>query len=208
LRCGNPLTAAFVAVLAFLLAAAAPAARSQNPEEPSKAATVTSPSGPAPGSESSTELVVRLEINNPVSGAADLSDQSGTVGYDSSPEATSLCSIAERYLGAPYRWGGTTPAAFDCSGFTRYVYARLGVRLPRTAREQYRAGDPVKCGTWESGDLIFFDMSKGYVSHVGMYVGSYLFIHASTPTTGVRMDSLKKRAYKKHYVGARRYREV
>ena len=204
MRCGNPLTAVFVAVLAFLLAAAAPAARNQNPEESSKAATVTSPSDPAVGSEPSTELVVTLELNKPT----DPSDPSGGAAWIDEPGEPKLREIAMDYLGTPYRWGGTTPRAFDCSGFTRYVYAQLGVRLPRTAREQYRAGNPVKSGAWESGDLVFFDMSKGHVSHVGMYLGGYVFIHASTPTSGVRMDSLKKRTYKKHYVGARRYMAV
>ena len=127
---------------------------------------------------------------------------------DRANDATSkVRSIATGLLGTPYRWGGTTPKAFDCSGFTQYCYRKVGVSIPRTARQQYRAGDEVKSGTWEVGDLVFFDMSKGYVSHVGMYLSQLSFIHASTPTTGVRIDSLKTRTYKKNYVGARRYLE-
>ncbi|MCE5198799.1 C40 family peptidase, partial [bacterium] len=113
--------------------------------------------------------------------------------------------IAISFIGTPYRWGGTTPQAFDCSGFTRYVYKKIGVNLPRTARQQYRKGEPVKKGQWETGDLVFFDMRKGYVSHVGLYLSAKTFIHASTPATGVKLDNLSEPVYRKHYVGARRY---
>jgi len=116
-----------------------------------------------------------------------------------------VCDMATHFLGTPYRWGGTTPTAFDCSGFVQYVYAKLGVKLPRTAHEQYKVGEKVQPGNLKPGDLIFFDMMKGYVSHVGMYLGDNMFIHASTPRTGVRIDCLDSPIFKRHFVGARRY---
>lgn len=116
-----------------------------------------------------------------------------------------LKEAALSFLGTPYRWGGTTPNAFDCSGFTRYVYKQMGVSIPRTARQQYKAGKPVKAGNWKTGDLVFFDIKKGYVSHVGLYLTSCAFIHASNPMSGVKIDNLKERYYKKYYVGAREY---
>lgn len=165
------------------------------------------------------EIVVKLETNAPFGQQDDNSDSDLTsqddpsqdtmdssIGIDSIVrERATICSLARNFLGTPYRWGGTTPNAFDCSGFTRYVYAKVGIRLPRTAREQFKAGKKVTPGKWTSGDLVFFDMNKGYVSHVGMYLGASCFIHASNPRTGVKIDSLTERSYKPHYVGARRY---
>lgn len=145
------------------------------------------------------ELVVKLEANDPsgIDPSAALSKQS--------PLVDSIRGLATGYLGTPYRWGGTTPKAFDCSGFVRFVYSELGVKLPRTARQQYKAGQKVSGALLRAGDLIFFDMMKGYVSHVGMYLGDGLFIHASNPRLGVRIDSIALPKYKRHIVGARRY---
>lgn len=125
--------------------------------------------------------------------------------YEVSGMVGSACDLATRFLGTPYRWGGTTPKAFDCSGFVRYVYGKLGITLPRTARQQIKAGQKVAFAALQAGDLVFFDMMKGYVSHVGMYLGDGTFIHAANPRKGVRIDSIDTPSYRKHIVGARRY---
>jgi len=113
------------------------------------------------------------------------------------PEAA---AIAARYLGVPYRWGGASPAGFDCSGLVMYVYAQLGISLPHYTVAQYGAGTPVARGELQPGDLVFFDG----LGHVGIYIGGGQFIHA--PHTGdvVRVSSLSESWYAATYVGARR----
>jgi peptidoglycan DL-endopeptidase CwlO len=108
-------------------------------------------------------------------------------------------AIAMQYLGTPYVWGGSTPAGFDCSGFTMYVWAQLGVSLPHNAAAQYGMGVAVPMSDLEPGDLVFFDG----LGHVGIYVGNGAFIHS--PHTGdvVKISSLSG-YYSANYVGARR----
>lgn len=117
-----------------------------------------------------------------------------------------VVEYAKRYLGTPYVWGGNGPYSFDCSGFTKYVYAHFGYTLNRTASAQLSNGVSVARGEWQPGDLIFFYNGKVStpVSHVGIYVGNNQFIHASTNTYAVQLDSLSSSYYSKTYVYARR----
>ena len=110
-----------------------------------------------------------------------------------------VVGIALQYLGIPYVWGGSSPSTgFDCSGFTSYVYAQVGVYLPHHAASQYSMGTPVAYEQLAPGDLVFFSG----LGHVGLYIGGGQFVHA--PHTGdvVRISSLSERAGS--YVGARR----
>jgi peptidoglycan DL-endopeptidase CwlO len=99
---------------------------------------------------------------------------------------------ASRYLGARYRFGGTKPGAFDCSGFVRYVFARVGIDLPRTASEQAEMGTPIVVGpdSLRVGDLLFFRTARGRASHVAIYAGDGRIIHASAGSHRVRYDDL------------------
>jgi peptidoglycan hydrolase CwlO-like protein len=108
---------------------------------------------------------------------------------------------AYNFIGTKYVYGGTTPSGFDCSGFTRYVYAHFGINLPRTSDEQFGTGTPVSIDKLQPGDLVFFG-DGGDVSHVGMYVGDGCYIHS--PQTGdyVKVSVLST----KRYMGARRVR--
>jgi cell wall-associated NlpC family hydrolase len=99
---------------------------------------------------------------------------------------SSVVAIAERYLGVPYVYGGSSPRGFDCSGFTQYVYGQLGMSLPRTTSAQYNATTRISRSSARPGDLVFF-FTGGGVTHVGIYLGGNMMIAA--PHTG---DVVKK----------------
>jgi cell wall-associated NlpC family hydrolase len=112
-------------------------------------------------------------------------------------------ALAYRFLGVPYVWGGATPAGFDCSGFTMFVYAQLGIKLGHYTGFQYYEGRRVPRDQLQPGDLVFFHANSiGVPGHEGMYVGNGSFIHA--PHTGdvVRISSLFEARYALSYVGA------
>lgn len=118
-----------------------------------------------------------------------------------------LVATAERFLGVPYKWGGTSPdKGFDCSGLSMVVYQLNGLMLPRTSVEQYSAGTPVKTDSPAGGDLVFFDVSGGQKSlHVGIYTGNGKFIHAPSEGKKILYGSLSNPYFHKRYIGARTY---
>jgi cell wall-associated NlpC family hydrolase len=105
----------------------------------------------------------------------------GTVVNPGGSGHSSVVSIAQRYLGVPYVWGGASPSGFDCSGLTMYCYAQIGIGMSHGATDQQRQSNPVSLGALQPGDLVFFG-GASYSHHVGIYVGGGQMIHA--PHTG------------------------
>ena len=122
------------------------------------------------------------------------------------PRSTGLTalSVAHGLIGTPYRYGGTDPRGFDCSGLVQYSFAKAGVRLPRTSRDIFRSSQIVSPADRQPGDLVFFAISKGKISHVGIYSGSGQFIHSPSSGKGVSYASLKTPYWKSRLVGVGR----
>lgn len=123
--------------------------------------------------------------------------------YSSVSSARRIIQTALNFRGVPYSFGGTTPDAFDCSGFTRYVYSSYGVYLPRAADEQFDVGRSVSYSRLQPGDLVFFSTYAEGASHVGIYLGNGQFISA-TSSRGVAVDHLESSYWGSRYIGARR----
>lgn len=127
------------------------------------------------------------------------------ISADAADAATStqLTQTAKKYIGIPYKYGGTTTAGLDCSGYTQLVFKKLGYSLNRTAASQYQQGKAVAKSALQTGDLVFFNTTGRTASHVGIYIGNGQFIHAGT-STGVSIASLNSSYWKPKYNGARR----
>ena len=117
--------------------------------------------------------------------------------------ASRLLAVASSQMGRNYAPGGTTPAGFDCSGFTSWAYAKAGQSLPRTSGGQYLAGRPVPAGSLRPGDLVFFGHG-GKVGHVGIYLSQGRFIHSSQGSGQVGVDDLSGSYWSRTFAGGRR----
>lgn len=141
----------------------------------------------------------------PGAGSASGSNQAATAA-SSTDRNSDLVQTALSCRGARYARGGTSRGGFDCSGFTRYVYAKYGVSLPHSSAAQARLGTPVAKSELRPGDLVFFQTYRRGISHVGIYIGDTKFVHAATHGRGVTVDSLNSSYYSPRYRGARRVR--
>jgi cell wall-associated NlpC family hydrolase len=116
----------------------------------------------------------------------------------------SIARAAQSLIGSPYRYGGAGPDAFDCSGLVSYVHGQLGYATPRTAAQQYAQAAPVPRADLQPGDLVFFRLNGGAVSHVGVYLGQGRFVHAPQSGGLVREAGLDEEFFRERYAGAGR----
>lgn len=113
-----------------------------------------------------------------------------------------IVSLAQKFVGTPYQWGGTTPqTGFDCSGFVQYLYKQVGIDIPRVTYDQVNIGTPVEKGDLRAGDIVFFEPTKQGPGHEGLYIGDGKFIEAPHTGASVRVSELAGRG---DYVSARR----
>ena len=120
------------------------------------------------------------------------------------PQENAVLQKAFGLLGIRYRFGGSSYAGIDCSAFVKKVFSSLSLPLPRTAREQYALGKDVPPGELQKGDLLFFHTYAGFPSHVGIYIGNDLMIHASSEGGRVMISRMNTPYFLSRFIGARR----
>ncbi|HHT71362.1 MAG TPA: LysM peptidoglycan-binding domain-containing protein [Firmicutes bacterium] len=152
-----------------------------------------------PGQSLLIPTVTVIPDTAPVDKGHNTSSRGGTRG------GSSVVEIATQYENCPYRYGGSGPSSFDCSGFAAYVFAQVGEQLPHNAAAQYERGYSVAKSDLQPGDLVFFGLNgSASIQHVGIYVGNNKFIHASSGRGRVITSSLAENYYFNNYKGARR----
>jgi peptidoglycan DL-endopeptidase LytE len=115
-------------------------------------------------------------------------------------KAQMVINEAKKYIGTPYLWGGNTPAGFDCSGYTKFVFEKVGIAIPRTTATQWSGLKAVT--NPNPGELVFFETYAPGPSHVGIYLGDNKFIHASS-SVGVTISDMTSTYWKPRYLGAK-----
>jgi cell wall-associated NlpC family hydrolase len=132
----------------------------------------------------------------------------GSAGSARSLGLQMLVDSALALRGVPYRNGGADPTGFDCSGFTQYVFAQAGIRLPRNVHDQFGQGMSVKPQALIPGDLVFFRTTGRGATHVGVVVNGDWFVHAPSSTGVVRVERLSTSYWSARFLGARRINAV
>jgi len=117
----------------------------------------------------------------------------------------SIVSTAKKYIGVKYRYGGNDPRGFDCSGFSNYIYRKNNYKIPRSAKAQFRAGKRITIKRARPGDLVFFKIYRNRISHVGIYLGNYSFIHSPRSGKRVSCEDMRKDYWRKRYAGTVTY---
>ncbi len=131
--------------------------------------------------------------------------------WKNSDEKYMLVKVAKSFMGAPYKYGGTTVKGLDCSAYVKKIYEIFDVQLPRSARDQFQIGSRIQKEELAVGDLVFFKTRRHvkYPTHVGIYIGDGNFIHSSSGhgRIGVKIDSIASDYYSNAYTGATRIKE-
>lgn len=151
--------------------------------------------------EEATIISVSSDSSNDETSTEEVSTSSSkTVEEVPTPAASgSIIGNAQSLIGVKYVYGGSTPAGFDCSGFTAYAFQRAGISLPRSAAAQYGASKRISQSEVKPGDLIFFSQS-GSIDHVGIYLGGGRFIGSQT-STGVAVASFTSGYWSRYVAG-------
>lgn len=113
-------------------------------------------------------------------------------------------ALAAKMVGRPYKYGGASPAGFDCSGLVQYSFRQAGITLPRNTVQQRSATRLIKVAELRRGDLLFFNQEGKKYGHVGIYLGDGKFVHAPSSGKSVRSDALSNPYWKKHLSEVRR----
>jgi peptidoglycan endopeptidase LytF len=188
----------------YLAQASAPA----KPAATTKPATTTKPAVEVKPAAADTKPVashvdtVKPKVVTAVQPASQPAVQPSVAG-----RGDSIVSLAMKYVGYRYRYGGTTPNGFDCSGFVYYVYNKTGVSLSRDMNVQWNSGTRISQANLQPGDILFWSNTyKRGLSHVGIYIGGGRFVHAENESTGVVVSSMNTAYWASRYSGAVRPR--
>lgn len=150
---------------------------------------------------------IRVISANPANASAAGIGQAGSSPGAIGSDADELIKFAKSLLGVPYVYGGMSPAGFDCSGFTSYVFGAFGIRLERVSTDQAKQGIEISKENLRPGDLVFFDTSGGHsvINHTGIFIGDGKFIHASSGASScVIISNLATGYYAGSFMTARR----
>lgn len=119
--------------------------------------------------------------------------------------AARVVELARGLCGTPYCYGGNTPQGFDCSGLVQHVFLRTAnLKLPRTSKKQFIYSRPIRRGNEQPSDLLFFSVNRRGPSHVGIYSGRGLFIHASHTGGNVKISDANSKYWRRRFIGVRR----
>ena len=153
-------------------------------------------------------LALLVAVTTGVAACASQEPVRGSTGQSSKPAVRTqhrstvgerAAAVALQQVGVPYRYGGSSPAGFDCSGLVHFSYASVGLRIPRTTTGLWESLAPVDARQMRTGDLLFFNI-EGKMSHVGMYLGGSRFVHAPSSGRKVSVGSLDAPYYRTAFI--------